>query len=310
MNELFQQYKSYLIFEQNLTPNSIDAYTRDVARFLSYLKSTGVKSPLNAKSGHVQRLIQLLSEMGLSAGSVARNLSAIRGFYRFLVAENFIDHDPTETIDRPKLARRLPSVLTYNEIQEIISLPDTRDHLGLRNRAMLETLYACGLRISELLSMQIRDIHWEENFVRIFGKGRKERLVPVSDTALRWIKKYLDRSRPLLDRFQRSNGILFLSVRGTPMSRMGFWKIVKRYTDQANIKKEIHPHTFRHSFATHLLENGADLRAVQEMLGHADISTTQIYTHLDRTFLMQEYQTFHPRSAVNLSDKKMRRKIK
>ncbi|RLD16950.1 site-specific tyrosine recombinase XerD [candidate division KSB1 bacterium] len=303
MNDLFQQYKSYLIFEQNLSPNSIDAYTRDVQRFLAYLKTTGVKSALQVKAKHVQRLIQLLSEMGLSAQTVARNLSSIRGFYHFLIAENLIDHDPTETVDRPKLARRLPSVLTYDEVQQILALPDTKHHLGLRDKAMLETLYACGLRISELLTLQIREIHARENFVRVFGKGSKERLVPISDTALKWIKRYLEEARPLLDRYRRSEGALFLSVRGTRMSRMGFWKILKKYVDEAGIRKEIHPHTFRHSFATHLLENGADLRAVQEMLGHADISTTQIYTHIDRTFLLQEYQTFHPRSEVNLAKK-------
>jgi integrase/recombinase XerD len=308
MDEYFQQYKSYLIFEQNLTENSIDAYTRDVKRFLEYLKTTGVESPLRAEPHHIQRLVQLLSKMGLSAGSVARNLSSIRGFYQFLIAENLMDYDPTETVDRPKLARRLPSVLTYDEIRKILSLPDVKNHLGLRDRAMLETLYACGLRISELLTLTIREIHPRENFVRVLGKGRKERLVPISDTALKWIKRYLDRSRPVLDRFSRSQGVLFLSVRGTQMSRMGFWKILKRYVEKAGIRKEIHPHTFRHSFATHLLENGADLRAVQEMLGHADISTTQIYTHIDRTFLIQEYDSFHPRSSGNLNRWSKRRK--
>ncbi len=307
MNDLFRQYKSYLSFEQNLSPNSIDAYTRDVQRFLQYLKTIGVSSPLKVRPRHVQRLIQLLSEMGLSANSVARNLSSIRGFYHFLLAENYIDFDPTETVDRPKLARRLPSVLTYDEIQLILKQPDTRKPLGLRDRAMLEILYACGLRISELLALQIRDVFWEQQFVRVFGKGRKERLVPVSQTALNWLERYLERARPVLDRFQRSQGVLFLNSRGAPLSRMGFWKILHGYVEKSGIKKEIHPHTFRHSFATHLLENGADLRAVQEMLGHADISTTQIYTHLDRSFLMQEYQTFHPRSTVNLNTRRKRR---
>ncbi|MHB2149087.1 site-specific tyrosine recombinase XerD [Calditrichota bacterium LG25] len=300
MNDLFQQYKSYLLFEQNLTSNSIDAYLRDVRRFLTYLKTVGVDSPAQVKPAHVQRLIQLLSEMGLSANSVARNLSSIRGFYRFLLAENYIESDPTETIDRPKLARRLPSVLSYEEVRKLIEMPDVKHYLGLRDRAMLETIYACGLRVSELLNLTLNDIYWKEEFVRIFGKGRKERLVPVARTALNWIQNYIDRSRPALDRYNRSQGVLFLNVRGGALSRMGFWKILKQYVERAGIRKEIHPHTFRHSFATHLLERGADLRAVQEMLGHADISTTQIYTHIDRTFLMQEYQTFHPRSDVNM----------
>ncbi len=308
MNDLFQQFKSYLLFEQNLTPNSIDAYTHDVQRFLRYLQSTTKQKPEQATPQQIQRFIQLLSEMGLSASSVARNLSSIRGFYRFLLSENYVDADPTETVDRPKLARRLPAVLSYDEVRKLIEWPDAKTPLGLRDRAMLETIYACGLRVSELLSLKINDIFWREEFVRIFGKGRKERLVPIARTALNWLERYLERARPALDRFARAEGVLFLNARGRPLTRMGFWKILRQYVEQAGIRKEIHPHTFRHSFATHLLERGADLRAVQEMLGHADISTTQIYTHLDRTFLLQEYQTFHPRSDVNLMRK--RKKIR
>ena len=295
MDDLFHQYKSYLVFEQNLSPNSVDAYTRDVQRYLEYLKRTGLDSALNATPKHVHRLVQLLSELGLSANSLARNISAIRGFYRFLIAENITKTDPTENIDRPKLARHLPSVLTYEEIKKINQIPDTKTKLGLRNRAMLETIYASGLRVSELLGLQLKSIYFDQNVLRVFGKGRKERLVPISDSALNWIKQYLDRSRPQLDKKGKSEGILFLNSRGSPMSRMGFWKILDACKNKAGIKKDIHPHTFRHSFATHLLENGADLRAVQEMLGHADISTTQIYTHLDRNFLQEEYKTYHPR---------------
>ena len=295
MEDFFQQYKSFLIFEQNLSSNSVDAYTRDVQRFLNYLKSLGVKSPLEATPKHISRLIQSLSEIGLSANSVARNLSSIRGFYRFLIGENICENDPTQNIDRPKTARYLPSVLTYEEIKLILSIPDTSTTLGLRNRAMLETIYASGLRVSEILSLELQSIYYDQNIVRVFGKGRKERLVPISDSALYWIKQYLDRSRPVLDKKRRSEGVLFLSVRGTAISRMGFWKMLDQCLKEVGIKKQIHPHTFRHSFATHLLENGADLRAVQEMLGHADISTTQIYTHLDRTYLQQEYKTYHPR---------------
>ncbi len=309
MIDLLQEYKSYLSFEQNLTDNSIAAYTRDIRRYLDYLKTIGLNSPLKATTTHIQRFIRLLSQMGLSANSVARNLSSIRGFYRFLIEENFIDFDPTETIDRPKLARRLPAVLSYDEVRKIIELPDVKHYLGLRDRAMLEMIYACGLRISELLNLKMTDIFWKEEFVRVWGKGRKERLVPIASTALNWLKRYLDRSRPVLDRYRNAQGVLFLNARGGPLSRMGFWKILKNYADQANIRKAIHPHTFRHSFATHLLEGGADLRAVQEMLGHADISTTQIYTHIDRTFLKEEYQTFHPRSDVNLKRKRKRKQL-
>jgi integrase/recombinase XerD len=296
MNQLFAQYKSHLIFEQNLSPNSVDSYTRDVRRFLDYLKNIGVSDPLTAQTRHVHRLIRSLSEIGLSASSVARNLSSIRGFYRFLIGENLTEKDPTENIDRPKTPRRLPSVLTFEEIQKILSVPDVKTSLGLRNRAMIETIYACGLRISELLSLKMNSIYFDQEIVRVFGKGRKERIVPISYSAMKWVGDYLDRARPSLDKFSRSDGALFLNHSGKAMSRMGFWKILNVYLTQVNIRKKIHPHTFRHSFATHLLENGADLRAVQEMLGHVDISTTQIYTHLDRHYIQQEYKTYHPRS--------------
>ncbi len=294
--ELFLQYKSYLTFEKNLSANSVDGYTRDVQRLLNYLEHIGIKEPQEVKPRHIHRLIRSLSEIGLSASSLARNISAIRSFYLFLLGEKIIKNDPTVNIDRPKAPRYLPSVLTYDEIIKIIGAVNLKDRFGLRDRAMLETLYASGLRISELLNLPVTNVYFEEQILRIFGKGRKERLVPVSPSALNWIKKYLDISRPVLDKKRLSEGILFLSVRGRAMSRMGFWKILDKYIKKAGIRKEVHPHTFRHSFATHLLENGADLRAVQEMLGHADISTTQIYTHLDRSFLQQEYKTYHPRS--------------
>lgn len=296
MDQLLALFKTYLKLEQNLSDNSIDAYTHDVHRYLEYLKTNGVRNPAQAGPKHVHRLLQVLSGIGLSAGSLARNLSAISSFYRFLIGENLTQNDPTLNVDRPKLARYLPSVLTFEEVQKICTVPDTRTNLGLRNRAMLETIYASGLRISELLGLLASNVYFDQNLIRVFGKGRKERLTPISDTALKWISKYLQSSRPVLDRRRRSEGVLFLSVRGTGMSRMGFWKILKACLNEVNIRKEIHPHTFRHSFATHLLENGADLRAVQEMLGHADISTTQIYTHLDRSYLQQEYKTFHPRA--------------
>jgi integrase/recombinase XerD len=295
-NELFLQYKSFLIFEKNLSEHSVDGYTRDVERLLNYLERIGIKSPEEVKPRHIHRLVQALSEIGLSASSLARNISAMRSFYLFLLGEKIIKSDPTVNIDRPKAPRYLPSVLTYKEITKIFSMVKLKERFGLRDRAMLETLYASGLRISELLNLPIGNIYYEEQILRIFGKGRKERLVPVSVSALKWIKDYIDILRPSMDKKNRSDGVLFLSVRGTAMSRMGFWKIVDKYVREAGIRKEVHPHTFRHSFATHLLENGADLRAVQEMLGHADISTTQIYTHLDRSFLQQEYKSYHPRS--------------
>jgi len=235
--------------------------------------------------------------MGLGASSLARNLSSIRSFHLFLIGEDIVKEDPSVHVEGPKLRRYLPSVLTFEEVDSICNIIKTTDSFGLRDRAMIEVLYACGLRISELLSLLVREIYFQETFIRIIGKGSKQRLIPISSRALEWLKKYLDEGRPYLDKYRRAEGVAFLSTRGTALSRMGFWKILQKYTTACGIRKEIHPHTFRHSFATHLLEGGADLRAVQEMLGHADISTTQIYTHLDRTYLQQEYRDFHPRAG-------------
>jgi integrase/recombinase XerD len=301
MTNFLTQYLSYLKFEKNLSENSISAYQNDLERYLNYLKTQRILHPENIQPKHIRRLLQGLSELGLSSTSLARNLSSIRSFHMFLIGEDLLKTDPSEHVDGPKLRRYLPSVLTFDEIEKIctdISLDST---LGIRDRAMVEVLYACGLRISELLSLLLREIYFNEEFVRIIGKGSKERLVPISKRALKWMRKYLNESRPFLDKHQRSEGVAFLNSRGTAMSRMGFWKNLNKYIKNSGIRKEIHPHTFRHSFATHLLEGGADLRAVQEMLGHSDISTTQIYTHLDRTYLQQEYKDFHPRAGRSIA---------
>jgi len=296
MIDYLQQYLIYLKFEKNLSENSISSYKNDLERYINYLNTQKINRPEHIQSKHIRRLLQLLSELGLSSTTLARNLSSIRSFHMFLIAEDLIPTDPSEHVDGPKLRRHLPSVLTFSEVEEICKNISINDSLGLRDRAMIEVLYACGLRVSELLTLLLREVYFKEEFIRILGKGSKQRLVPISTRALNWIKKYLESSRPVLDKYQRSNGIAFLSIRGTEMSRMGFWKILQKYIRESGIRKEIHPHTFRHSFATHLLEGGADLRAVQEMLGHADISTTQIYTHLDRSYLQQEYKDYHPRA--------------
>jgi integrase/recombinase XerD len=296
MNEYLQQYLTYLRFEKNLSENSIQAYRQDLSRYLSFLESQDIQRAVQIKDRHVRRLLQMLSELGLSASSLARNLSAIRSFHKFLLTEEVLDYDPCEHVDGPKIRRYLPDVLTFPEIEKILASIKIDQPGGIRDRAMIELLYASGLRISELLNLPIREIYFKDGFVRILGKGSKERLVPASDRALQWIRRYLDQARPALDRQRSSRGIAFLNTRGKPLSRMGFWKILQIHVRNSGIKKEVHPHTFRHSFATHLLEGGADLRAVQEMLGHADISTTQIYTHLDRTYLKQVYQEFHPRA--------------
>lgn len=296
MTDYLQQYLNYLRFEKNLSDNSVSSYKSDLERYINYLSTQKINRPEYIQSKHIRRLLQLLSELGLSTSTLARNLSSIRSFHLFLISEELIKSDPSEHVDGPKLRRHLPSVLTFDEI-ELICLNISIDNpLGLRDRAMIEVLYACGLRISELLTLLLREIYFKEEFIRILGKGSKQRLVPISIRALNWVKKYLELSRPVLDKHQRSSGAAFLSIRGTIMSRMGFWKILQKYIRESGIRKEIHPHTFRHSFATHLLEGGADLRAVQEMLGHSDISTTQIYTHLDRSYLQQEYKDYHPRA--------------
>ena len=298
MHAFLKLYISHLTFEQNLSQNSTEAYKKDITRFIDYLKRNGIDSPKNAQAKHIHRMLQLLTEIGLSENSLARNLSSIRGFYKFLIAENIIESDPTVHVDRPKIPRYLPVVLTYEEVETIFKTQDTNKHLGLRNRAMFETIYASGLRVSELLTLKINQVYFDQHIVRIFGKGRKERLVPISDSALDWIQKYLDSGRPLLTKGRMTDNILFLNKNGKAMSRMGFWKILEKAAKEGAVRKNVHPHTMRHSFATHLIENGADLRAVQEMLGHADISTTQIYTHLDRSHIEKQYRMYHPRAGT------------
>jgi integrase/recombinase XerD len=296
VKHLLEQFLDYLSVEQNLSFNTIDSYRNDLKRYLEFVTSEKKYSDLNQiTSKDVSAFVQLLNSLGLSPKSISRNLSAIRTFHKYLMNEDILENDPAENIDMPKLPKTLPSVLEIAEVEKILEQPDTLEHLGIRDRAMLELIYACGLRISELLSLKQNDIRTDAGFLRVFGKGSKERMVPVGEVAMNWIVVYQEKVRPHLLGKQTSDDVLFLNSRGKKMSRMGFWKILKRYTDMAGIKKEVTPHTFRHSFATHLLEGGADLRVVQELLGHSDISTTQIYTHIDREYLKEVHKTFHPR---------------
>jgi integrase/recombinase XerD len=236
-----------------------------------------------------------LKEIGLTSSSAARYYSSLKGFFTYLFLSRYITENPIEKISSPKLSKNLPSVLTVEETDSVLSQPDTNNKLGLRDKAVLELLYACGTRVSELINIKISDLFFADDVIRVFGKGSKERIIPIGSSAVKWINKYLKESRVLLMKKAKSENYLFLNNRGTKLSRMGVWKIVDRYVKEAGIEKEVHPHTFRHSFATHLLEGGADLRAVQEMLGHADISTTQIYTHIDRDYIKQVHKDFHPR---------------
>ncbi len=295
MNHLLENFLDYLAVEENLAANTADSYRRDIRRYLNFLTQTrGYSQPSEILQKDLSAFIRLLDELGLAAKSIARNLSAIRTFHKFLMKENLLDHDPAENIDLPKMARTLPSVLDIAEVESILTQPDTLAHLGVRDRAMLELIYACGLRISELLGIKQNQIHADSGFLRVIGKGSKERVVPIGEVAMNWLVYYREKVRPHLAQ-SAAGDVLFLNNRGKPMSRMGFWKILRKYVVAAGIKKEITPHTFRHSFATHLLEGGADLRVVQELLGHADISTTQIYTHIDREYLKEVHRTFHPR---------------
>ena len=296
MKHLLEQFLDYLSIEENLAVNTIDSYRNDLKRYLSFVTTGKKYSNINQVTAKdVSAFVHLLNGLGLSAKSISRNLSAIRTFHKYLLNEDILETDPAENTDLPKLPKTLPSVLDIAEVEKILEQPDTLNYLGIRDRAMIELIYACGLRISELLLLKQNDIRTDAGFLRVFGKGSKERMVPVGEVAMNWVLVYQEKVRPHLLGKQASDDVLFLNAKGKKMSRMGFWKILRRYTEMAEIQKEVTPHTFRHSFATHLLEGGADLRVVQELLGHSDISTTQIYTHIDREYLKEVHKTFHPR---------------
>lgn len=294
--ELFlKEYLTYLKLEKNLSPNTVISYQNDLTLFISFLKDKNIDDPSEVNSEHISSFFKLLNEFGLSGTSSARYFSSLKGFFLFLVKNKYILKNPIEKISAPKLSKKLPSVLDVSEVEKILAQPDIKDKLGLRDKAILELFYACGTRVSELINLKVNDLFLNDEIIRVFGKGSKERLIPIGSSAIRWINEYLKLSRPLLMKKSKSENYLFLNSRSSKLSRMGVWKIIDRYVKQAGIEKEVHPHTFRHSFATHLLEGGADLRAVQEMLGHADISTTQIYTHIDRDYIKQVHKQYHPR---------------
>ncbi len=293
----------FLQLEKSLAENSIEAYRRDISRYTAFLESQRI-APSSARDEHVAAFLHTLRELGLAPRSIARNLSAVKSFHKFLFGEKIAVADPTENIELPKTGKYLPDVLSFEEINAILSAPErlqkqigwrTKIQIWLRDNAILETLYATGMRVSELVDLKQSSLYAEEQLVRVFGKGSKERIVPIGIPALNAIDCYRREVRSVLAQNKSTNDALFLSARGKPLTRMTVWNIITEYTKAAGIKKNVHPHTFRHSFATHLLEGGADLRAVQEMLGHADISTTQIYTHIDREFVKAEHKRYHPR---------------
>jgi integrase/recombinase XerD len=295
MNIFLKEYLSVLKLEKNLSENTIESYQSDILSLFRFLEEYGIDDPSEIGYENLIAFFKALKNAGLNSRSAARYYSSLKGFFKYLAVNKYIEANPIEKVPAPKLAKNLPSVLSINEVDSILSKPETANKLGLRDKAVLETFYACGIRVSELINLKLSDIFLKDEVIRVLGKGSKERLVPIGSSAIEWINNYLMHSRLLLEKKAKSGNFLFLNNHGTKLSRMGIWKIVNRYVIEAGILKEVHPHTFRHSFATHLLEGGADLRAVQEMLGHADISTTQIYTHIDREYIKQVHKDFHPR---------------
>lgn len=292
-----KHFGSYLKLERSLSSNSIQAYVRDVEKLGQFIemKFAGV-SPLMISSKHLQAFLQYINELGMSAFSQARILSGIKAFYKYLLFEEMIEKDPTALIEGPKLGRKLPDTLDYEEIVKMLDAIDLSKSEGARNRAMLEILYSSGLRVSELVELKIANVYFDLGFLRVIGKGNKERLVPIGKDALKFLKIYLEEIRVHVPVQKGSESHVFLNRRGKKLSRVMIFMIIKALAATIGLQKTISPHTFRHSFATHLIEGGADLRAVQEMLGHESITTTEIYTHLDRDYLRQVIQEFHPRS--------------
>jgi integrase/recombinase XerD len=289
------RFGDFLTLEQGSSPQTLEAYRRDVARLVAYASTKSAQSPIDVTSRMLREFVYHLKDIGLSPSSIRRNISAVRTYFRFLLSDGIVARDPSERLETPKRGRTLPDVLTVDEITRLIASPTFDEPLAFRDRAMLELAYGAGLRVSEWITLGVRDVLLEEKLVRVFGKGSKERLVPIGRSAIGAVATYVRELRPRLEK-GAGKGILFLNARGEPLTRMGAWKILRKHVVQAGITKTVSPHTLRHSFATHLLEGGADLRSVQEMLGHVDISTTQIYTHVDREYLRQVHKQYHPRA--------------
>lgn len=296
MNNQLEDFLHFIIVEKGLAENTIVSYRRDLEKYILYLKNVEQITSLN----NVTRIVILnflyfLKENGRSRATIARTIASIRSFHQFLLREKMVSSDPTVHIESPKQERKLPKVLSSLDVDALLSAPCTTSEFDRRNKAMLELLYATGIRVSELCTLKLPDLHLTMGFIRCIGKGNKERIIPIGNLAIKALSDYLEYARPVLLKKNRHD-FLFVNHHGESLSRQGFWKILKKVTKDAGIEKELTPHSLRHSFATHLLENGADLRAVQEMLGHADISTTQIYTHVTKTRLKEVYANFHPRA--------------
>lgn len=290
-------YESFLRLEKSLSQNSVSAYVNDINKLVSFIEEHFPNlTPETVKLAHLRKFVEWMNQKGISPRTQARTISGIKSFYKFLLIEEAVENDPTTLLESPRIGRKLPEILSDEEINKLIDAIDDSKPEGLRNKAILETLYSCGLRVSELVDLRLSNLHFEQEFLKIGGKGEKERLVPISKRAIEDIKKYLINSRKKLNIEKGFENIVFLNRRGKKLSRVMIFTIIKNLADKINLKKNISPHTFRHSFASALVQGGADLRTVQEMLGHESILTTEIYTHLDKEYLKDTINRFHPRS--------------
>jgi integrase/recombinase XerD len=294
MKEFITSFLDYLSVERGLAKNTIMAYREDLEAYAAFLSSKGMTSVSASGKNDIINFMFSQKDQGIAANSIARRLAAIRMFYRFLVRERVLKEDPTSLIDSPKLWKKIPETLSVNEIEALLAQPEMRTLQGIRDRAILETLYATGMRVSEAVNLKLDDLNLDVGFLRCIGKGNKERIIPLGKKAITSVSKYMTSVRPALLK-KKSCDCLFVSRLGSKISRQSFWKLIKRYAKQARIKKPMKPHILRHSFATHLLEHGADLRSVQEMLGHSNIATTQIYTHINKDRLKAVHKMYHPR---------------
>jgi len=292
-----KKYKDYLKLEKSLAENSVAAYIQDSEKLQMFFDIKGITIlPAEVLSNHIHDFLEYINELGLSATSQARILSGLKSFFKFLANEELIENNPTELIESPRLGRKLPDTLSFNEIKKMLETIDHSTPGGARNRAILEVLYSSGLRVTELINLSLNNLYFDIGFIRVLGKGNKERLVPIGRDALKYLKIYIDQVRVNIPVQKNHSRYIFLNLRGSRISRVSVFTMIKEVASMAGIIKNVSPHTFRHSFATHLIEGGADLRAVQEMLGHESITTTEIYTHIDRDYLKQIIKEFHPRS--------------
>lgn len=294
MHQPIDEYLDFLAIEKGVSLNTLEAYSRDLNRYAGFMERRGIKDIKDITPDDAVFFLEDLKKNGLTANSVNRSLAAIRGFYKYLLRENTVVDNPVSNIDLARVWMRLPDTLSRDEMNLLLRQPDPETHIGIRDKAMLELMYATGLRVSELISLTINSINWPAGYLSTVGKGNKERIVPIGKTALDCLRRYLGSARGGLMKGKITT-LLFVNRSGNGLSRQGFWKVVRKYADKAGLQKKVHPHTFRHSFATHLLEGGADLRSVQVMLGHADISTTQIYTHVTMKRLKEIHRKYHPR---------------